>query len=319
MREGLFIKKNKERWEKVEHGKTADADEIAKEFIQLVDDLAYAKTFYPTSRVTQYINTLAAKIYLGIYQNRKEETNRIIQFWKIDLPLTIRKHHPVIFFSFLIFLLFFSVGFFSSMTDELFVRQMLTDGYVDMTEQNIENGNPFGVYQYGNSFIMWIGFMINNITVSLKYFVKGIFFGILSLYSLITESIRLGAFEYMFYKHGLGAKAVVTVLIHGILELTAIIIACAAGVVMGKSILFTGTISRLNSLRQGTKDGVKIIIGLMPIFIIAGFFEGFVTRHYRMPLVQSLSLLFVSGVFVIWYFVVYPIILQKRLSRERKW
>jgi uncharacterized membrane protein SpoIIM required for sporulation len=166
---------------------------------------------------------------------------------------------------------------------------------------------------------MWIGFMINNITVSLKYFVKGIFFGILSLYSLITESIRLGAFEYMFYKHGLGARAVVTVLIHGILELTAIIIACAAGVVMGKSILFTGTISRLNSLRQGTKDGVKIIIGLMPIFIIAGFFEGFVTRHYRMPLVQSLSLLFVSGVFVIWYFVVYPIILQKRLSRERKW
>jgi uncharacterized membrane protein SpoIIM required for sporulation len=314
LREGLFIKKNKDRWEKVQQGKVTDADETAKEFIQLVDDLAYAKTFYPASKVTQYINSLAAKIYLSIYQNRKEESNRLINFWKTDLPLTIRKHHSIILFSFLIFLLFFCVGFFSSMNDEQFVRQMLTDNYVDMTEQNIENGNPFGVYQYGNSLLMWIGFMINNITVSLKYFVKGIFFGILSLYSLITESVRLGAFEYMFYKHGLGGRAVLTVLIHGILELTAIIIACAAGVVMGKSILFAGTISRLDSLRQGAKDGVKIIIGLMPVFIVAGFFEGFVTRYYKMPLLVSLFLLLLSSVFVIWYFIIYPILLQKKVG-----
>jgi uncharacterized membrane protein SpoIIM required for sporulation len=317
LREGLFIKKNKDRWERVQEHQAADADEMAKDFTQLVDDLAYAKTFYPSSRVTQYINSLASRIYLGIYQNRKEESNRLITFWKYDLPLTIRKHHLVILFSFFIFLLFFSVGFFSSMSDENFVREMLSDGYVDMTEQNIQNGNPFGVYQYGNSFLMWVGFMINNIAVSLKYFVKGIFFGVLSIYSLMTESVRLGAFEYMFYKHGLGGKAVVTVLLHGMLELTAIIIACAAGVVMGKSILFTGTISRLDSLRQGAKDGVKIVIGLMPVFIVAGFFEGFVTRHYRMPLALSLSLLLVSSLFVIWYFIIYPIKLKRRLDARK--
>jgi uncharacterized membrane protein SpoIIM required for sporulation len=163
---------------------------------------------------------------------------------------------------------------------------------------------------------MWVGFMINNITISLKYFVKGILFGVLSIYSLMTESVRLGAFEYMFYKHGLGGKAVLTVLLHGILELTAIIIACAAGVVMGKSILFTGTISRLQSLQRGTKDGVKIIIGLMPVFIIAGFFEGFVTRHYKMPLALIILLLTISAAFVTWYFVVYPIKLERQAKRR---
>ena len=55
---------------------------------------------------------------------------------------------------------------------------------------------------------------------------------------MVKESVRLGAFEYMFYAKGLGGKAVLTVLLHGFLELTAIIIACAAGIVLGKGFLF---------------------------------------------------------------------------------
>lgn len=308
----MFIKRNKDRWEKVQQGAATDPDEMATNFIQLVDDLAYAKTFYPTSRVTHYINSLAARIYLGIYQNRKEESNRIVNFWKRDLPLTIRKHHGVILFSFIIFAVFFSIGFFSSMKDDSFVRQMLGDDYVNMTEENIENGNPFGVYQSGSSFLMWVGFMINNIMVSLMYFVRGIAFGVLTITALMKESVRIGAFEYMFYAKGLGGQAVVTILLHGLLELTAIIIACAAGIVLGKSFLFPGTIKRLDALRQGAKDGVKIVIGLMPVFAVAAFFEGFVTRHYRMPLFLSLSLLAISGTFVIWYFIIYPIRLQRK-------
>lgn len=311
MREGLFIKKNKDRWQKVQQGKTTEADEMARDFIKLTDDLAYAKTFYPSSRVTQYINSLAAGIYLGIYQSRKEDSNRITHFWKYDLPLTIRRHHSVVLFAFVLFALFFAVGFFSSMKDESFVRQMLGDGYVDMTEEYIQKGNPFGVYESGNSFLMWLGFMINNIMVSLLYFVRGLLFGILTITALVKEAVRLGAFEYMFYAKGLGGKAVITVLLHGFLELTAIIIACAAGIVLGKSYLFPGTRKRLDAFRQGAKDGVKIVIGLMPVFALAAFIEGFITRYHKMPVFLSLSLLLASAFFVIYYFVVYPIRLQR--------
>jgi len=316
LREGLFIKKNKDRWEKTEYMPPDDADELARDFIRLTDDLAYAKTFYPTSRVTAYINSLAARIYLGIYQNRKEEAGRISRFFKYDLPLTIRKHHSVILFAFLLFVLFFSVGFFSAQKDEGFVRQMLGDHYVDMTEKNIEAGNPFGVYESGNSFLMWMGFMINNIMVSLIYFVRGIFFGIFSATALVKESVRLGAFEYLFYAKGLGGQAVFTVLLHGFLELTAIIISCAAGIVLGKSYLFPGTIKRLEAFKVGAKDGVKIVIGLMPVFAIAAFFEGFVTRHYKMSVWLSSALLLLSAAFVIFYFVIYPIRLQKKNTRN---
>ncbi len=316
MREGAFIQKNKDRWEQTAQSGFDDPDDMAAEFIRLTDDLAYAKTFYPHSKVTRYINTLAARIYLRIYQSRKEESNRILKFWVRDVPLTISKHHPVILFCFLIFALFFCVGFFSSMQDEAFVRQMLGDGYVDGTEQNIEAGNPFGVYQSGSSFLMWCGFMINNIMVSLMYFVRGILFCFLTIIALVKESVRVGAFEYMFYAKGLGGQAVITILLHGLLELTAIIISCAAGVVLGKSVLFTGTVSRLDSLRQGVKDGVTIIVGLMPVFGVAAFFEGFVTRHYRMPVYLSGTLLSLSGAFVIWYFIIYPIRLKRQAKSE---
>ena len=287
---------------------------MAREFTRLVDDLGYAKTFYPTSKVTQYINSLATRIYLNIYKNRKEESNRLVHFWKYDVPLTIRKHHGTILFAFILFVLFFVVGFFSAKQDENFTRDVLGNGYVNMTEKNIDEGNPFGVYRSGNSFLMWLGLMINNIVVSLMYFVKGIFFGILSLYSMIKEAIRLGAFEYMFFSKGLGGKAAVTVLIHGMLELTAIIVASGAGVILGKSFLFPGTISRWKSLQRGVKDGVKIVIGLMPIFAIAAFFEGFVTRYYNMPILLSSALLLASGSFIVWYFIIYPIRLEKKLK-----
>jgi len=315
LREGLFIKKNKDRWERLEQETPVNPDEMASDFTKLVDDLAYAKTFYPTSRVTQYINSLAAKIYLGIYRNRKEESNRIVKFWKYDVPIAIRKHHLVILFALIIFFVFFSIGFFSSVKEPGFVREVLGDAYVDMTEKNIREGNPFNVYANENSFVMWMWIMLNNILVSFRYFFRGIALGIPSLTALGKESIRLGAFEHMFSAKGLGGQAVITVLIHGMLELTAIIITCAAGVVMGTGYLFPKTGRRFDAFRDGVKDGVKMVLGLIPVFVIAAFFEGYVTRYYKMPLPLNILILMVTSSFVIWYFIIYPIRLENRLKK----
>ncbi|RYY84797.1 MAG: stage II sporulation protein M, partial [Chitinophagaceae bacterium] len=123
-------------------------------------------------------------------------------------------------------------------------------------------------------------------------------------------------FEHMFYAHGLGANAVVTVLLHGLLELTAIILTCGAGLVMGTSFLFPGTQRRIKAFREGVKDGVKIIAALIPVFMVAAFIEGYITRHYKMPLVYSLTILGLTGAFIIWYFVVYP--WQLHLQEKKK-
>lgn len=316
MREGLFIKKNKDRWERLEHQAPVDPDEMASDFTKLVDDLAYAKTFYPHSRVTQYINSLASKIYLGIYRNRKEETNPIVKLWKYGVPLAVRRHHRTVLFCFVVFVVFFAIGFFSSAKDPLFVRQVLGDGYVEMTEKNIREGNPFDVYTSENSFLMWVMIMFNNITLSFQYFLRGIFLGLPSLAGLAKNSIMVGVFEEMFQKHGLGFQWVLSVLIHGMFELTALIIGCSSGVVLGTSFLFPKTGRRLDAFREGARDGVKMIIGLVPMFIVAAFFESYVTRYYKMPLPLSLLILLLTTSFVIWYFIIYPIKLEQKLNRQ---
>jgi len=313
VREALFIKKHKKKWSKIQQSQATNPDEMANDFTELVNDLAYAKTFYPTSKVTQFINGQASKIYLSIYKNRKEESNRIVTFWKYDLPLTIRRYHRVILFMFIFFCIFFVVGFFSSRQDETFVRQMLSDDYVDKTIQNIEEGNPFGIYQSGSSFLSWMGIMINNIKVALVYFSEGIFFGILTIKDIMTESISIGSFHYLFFSRGLGLQWALAVLIHGTLELWSIIVAGAAGVILGMGLLFPGTTKRIDSLKRAAKDGVKITIGVLPVFIIAAFFEGFVTRHYKMHWIFSSLILFSSTIFIIWYFIIYPIRLQRKL------
>jgi uncharacterized membrane protein SpoIIM required for sporulation len=284
--------------------------------VGLVDDLSYAKTYYPTSRVTKYINGLASRIYLGIYQNRKEESNRLLRFWKFDVPLTVYKHRRILLFSFFVFFLFYTVGFFTARHDPSFVRDVFGNDYVDQTERNIEQGNPFGIYQQGDSFFMWIAIMINNIIVSFKYFGEGLLLGIFSLKELSQESMRVGTFNFLFFAKGYGTKFVLAVMIHGLLELTAIVMSCGAGAVMGTSYLFPGTRSRLDAFKDGVKDGVVIVVGLVPVLMLAAFYEGFVTRYYTMPLVLNLLLLGSSMALIIFYFVLYPLKLKRR-EKER--
>ena len=285
---------------------------MATEFIQTVDDLSYAKTFYPTSKTTRFLNAIASRMYLGIYQNRKEDSNRLLLFVQYDLPRTIRKHHPVLLFAFALFATFFIVGVFSAKGDESFIRGIFGDDYVNMTEDNISKGNPFGVYQTGTPILMWVGILWNNVSVAFKMTIWGIAIGLFPIYQLILEGIRLGAFETLFSQKGLGGDFFLTVFIHGTLEISAVIIAGAAGIVIGKSYLFPGTLTRLQAFRQGAKEACKIVIGLVPIFTVAAFFEGFVTRHAGMPVWGKLLILGGSLSFIIGYFVVYPIWLEQQ-------
>jgi len=130
---------------------------------------------------------------------------------------------------------------------------------------------------------------------------------------MVQNAAMVGAFDQFFAAKGLGLQFFLVVFVHGTLELTAIIIAGAAGLILGKSFLFPGTIRRIDAFKQGAKDGVKIMIGLMPVFGLAAFFEGFITRLYNDISVFTTIITSVSIVFVIWYFVIYPI----RLGNSR--
>jgi uncharacterized membrane protein SpoIIM required for sporulation len=126
----------------------------------------------------------------------------------------------------------------------------------------------------------------------------------------------LGVFEHLFFKHGLGLQSILVVFIHGTLEISAIVVSGMAGLVLGNSILFPKTFTRAQSIRYGVKDGVKIMVGLIPVFTVAAFFEGFVTRHTDMPLVISISILLASLSFVVFYYIYYPAVVMRRTTQH---
>jgi uncharacterized membrane protein SpoIIM required for sporulation len=314
LREALFIKRNHRRWNQIQDNPSDHPDEMAQEFAQLVEDLGYSKTFYPVSKTTQYLNGVAAKKYLAIYQNKKEKTSRVTGFFKFTLPLIIAKHQSALLVSFCLFVLFVAVGVFSAKNDENFMRQILGDRYVDMTLQNIKDGHPFGVYGYGNEVLSFIYIFINNMYVSLLEFGGGILLGYTTITGLVYNSIMVGAFEYMFYNNGLLKDSLLTILIHGTLELSTFVISATSGIVLAKSWLFPGTLKRIDALKLGAKEGVIIAMSNVPMLFIAAFFEGFVTRHTDMPLWLKLLIIIVSLAIVIGYFIVYPIRLKRRLN-----
>ncbi len=315
MRESAFVKQNKDRWEEfervVKNQHAAPPDKLAELFIQITDDLSLSRTQYPESRTTQYLNSLASKIHGEIYKNKKEEKSRFILFWKEELPAVVYGVQRQLLYAFIIFVIAGIMGAVSTAHDDTFVRLILGDGYVNMTLENIKNGNPTKVYSSNGEIDMFFMITLNNIMVSLKVFVFGVFFSLGTGLFLFYNALMVGTFMMFFYNESQLSQALPVILLHGTIELSSIVIAAAAGFVMGNSILFPGTYSRLTAFKMGAIKGLKIVTGLIPFFIIAGFIESFITRYAFMHWSIKTLIIGLSAFLIIYYFVLYPIQLKR--------
>ncbi|GGW94185.1 stage II sporulation protein M [Salegentibacter mishustinae] len=316
MREAAFVKQNKDKWLKFEsllqNKNNLRPEQLSNIYIEVSDHLSYSKTFYPKSNTTTYLNQLAASAHQKVYKNKKESRNRFITFFTKEFPLFFYNFQKQLLLSFLIFALFSAAGAFSAASDHTFVRSILGDAYVNMTLQNIAEGDPMAVYKKMSETDMFLGITINNIRVSLLAFSMGILAGIGTVFILMQNAVMLGSFQYFFYDQGLLWESARTIWIHGTIEISVIIIAGCAGLVVGKSILFPGTYTRLVSFTKGVKNGLKIVISTIPFFIIAGFLEGFVTRQTQMPDWLAILIIGSSLALILFYYIFYPHILNKK-------
>lgn len=318
MKEVVFLDRNSKKWKEFEdllvNESTTNPDSIADLYIQLTDDLSYAQTFYPNSSTTEYLNQLSVGIHQQIYKNQKAKKGKFKQFWTTDLPLILFQTRKQLLYSLLIFLVSTLLGVVSTKNDQSFVRAILGDDYVNMTISNIKKGDPMAVYKHDGQTEMFLNITVNNIKVSFMAFVFGILTAFGSGFILFKNGIMLGSFSYFFVENGLFWESTRVIWIHGTLEIAAIIISGGAGIVLGNSIIFPGTLPRKTSMQIGVSKGIKIIIGIIPMFIVAGFLEGYVTRHTEMTMGLSWSIIICSLLFVIWYFIIKPKQVYQKLS-----
>ena len=309
MKEVTFIRQNLDKWRGYEttvESTLSTPDELADAYIDITSDLAFSQTHYPKSRITLYLNNLASAIHHRIYRSKRERWSRIVTFWTREMPQIMWHARKELCISFLIFVVSALVGALSQWLDPEFSRLILGNSYVDMTLQNIENGTPMAVYGSGSEGTMFFGITINNIMVSFRAFASGLLTSFATGLLLFCNGVMIGAFQTFFAQHGLLWDSFLAVWLHGTIEISAIIVAGAAGIAMGNGWLFPGTYGRLYSFRRGAMKGLKIVIGTVPLFCVAGFIESFLTRHTEFPDAFRLTVILLSAIFIVYYYIVLP-------------
>lgn len=320
MREIAFIKQNKKKWldfEQAIFGKSnKNPDELANLYIHLVNDLSYAQTYYPKSKTVVYLNYLASTIYQKIYKTKREDKNKLIHFFKIDVPLLVYENRRFLNFAFLLFFIFVVVGVVSARYDEGFVRMYFGDEYVNMTLENIKKGNPVAVYKMSSSWASFIGITLNNIKVGALCYIYGFFGGLGTFLYYFSNMVMLGSFQYFFYEQGVLWQSVRGIWIHGCMEIFAIVIEAACGFMLGASILFPQTFSRLDSLKIGFSNSLKIYLSTIPFTIFAGFLEGFITRYaLEMPKFLGIFIILSTLSLISFYYLIYPKIVFRKMNK----
>ncbi|MBO9694028.1 stage II sporulation protein M [Chryseobacterium sp.] len=321
MREVYFIKQNKEKWlgiEQVIQGKIKkNPDDLSSLYINLINDLSFAQTYYPKSNTTVYLNHLSAQIFQKIYKTKRVEENRLVYFFKTEVPLLMYQYRRYLMYAFLFFILFTLIGVLSAIYDKDFVNIILGEGYVNETIENIKNNNAVGVYQSGSTWGSTIGIIFNNIQVGAKLYIYGIAGGVGTLFALLSNSVMLGAFQYFFYDYGALKDSARGIWLHGVFEIFAMVVEAMCGLILGASILFPRTFSRFNSFKKGFKDSFKIFLSTVPFTVCAGIIEGYVTRHaLKMPLVLNLIIILGSLVIIGFYYFVYPSVVNKKTNKH---
>jgi len=324
LKETDFIEQNKKKWNRFEQlyeSKSNDPEELSELYMDITDDLSYSQTFYSKRTVRVYLNQLAQKVYTGVHKQKGESLKKFITVWKTSLPIEIYRARKNLLFALIAFVLYAVIGAVTTAVDPEFPRMVMGDGYVDMTLENIKNGNPLAVYESESQINMFVQITSNNMKVAFMTFFVGFFFTFGTHILLFYNGIMLGAFQYFFHVKGLLITSFLGIWIHGAFEISAIVLAGGAGITAGNGLLFPKSYTRLQSLQIATKRGLKIMLSLVPFIIIAGFLESFVTANYQeLPNWSKWMLILLSFGIILFYYLFYPIYVARKhpdlLSKE---
>lgn len=315
MKESRFVTQNSPKWNdfhKAVTSKEKDPGSLSKLFVQITDDLSFARTFYPNRSIRNYLNALAETIFIQIHRNKKSGFSDFVKFWKTSLPLMNYEARGEFLVSFLVFALAVAIGMLSSAYDQSFPAFILGEDYVDMALKNIEKGDPMSVYKEFLPFNGFLQITLNNLLVASYTFVFGVFSAIGTLFIMLYNGVMVGSFQQFYINQGLFRESFLTIWQHGTMEISSIIISGAAGLTMGKGLLFPGSYSRLLSFSMSARRGVKIFIGIIPPIILAGFIESYLTRYTEIPDPVRLLFIALSLSLMLAYYIWYP----RRVARS---
>lgn len=245
-------------------------------------DLARARTLYPGTDVERDLNAMTQSGYGLIYGGKPVE--KAEPFFTRRYPALVRRNIVFVLVSLAIFAAFATTGFFIDKLDPRLRGAVIPARVQDEFESQIEKKGrvdrdiPLGAMSVFSSQLI-----SNNVRVSFLVFALGCTFGVGTVYVMAVNGLVLGALGRTFFERGLMENYFAFIMPHGAIELTAIIIAGAAGLRIGWAMLNPGELPFAASLRRGAAEAVELIFGVVVMLVIAGLIEAYFTPIQSIP------------------------------------
>ena len=261
-------------------------------------DLSLCRSHFPGDPLSSELNSLVIRAMMHVGSSRDADLKRVRSFFTDTIPELKSRLKHLFVVSFIVFSVSILAGFLLTKLNPYAANAIAGDRYIHMTLNNINEGDPFAVYKSGLRYAMSGFIMANNIKVAFNAFAFGAIWGIGTFFILFYNGLMLGSIAALFSSHGLLLDFYLTVMIHGTLELFAIIVAGAAGLRLGQALFRPGKFSRKDALARFGMEAFYTCLAMVPIFIIAAILESYVTpldlSKFSKAAIQVLSFLFIA-------------------------
>ena len=288
MKENRFIQVREELWNTFEKAldefertratkKKTSTEVFITQYRAVSHDLSIARTRHYGANLISRLNTLVLRGHNLIYFSRTGWLEKIYRFYANTFPNEVRKNKKWVFVSLILFSLPWILVSFCIAQSDTFVYTILSEESVFEVEQMYNPSNPLwtdGPHP-ADQLTMLGGYIFNNTSIGLITFVSGIGFGLVTLFVLLLNSVLLGARVAHLTAIGYGLTLYPFVIGHGAFELTAIVIAGAAGLRLAAALYFPGNLGRKTALRQGISEVMTLVAGFFTMFIVAAVIEAF--------------------------------------------
>jgi len=270
----------------------SELQELGLLYRQIAADLSTVREDPAGKQLAGYLNQLLGRAHNLVYMGNRSRATDAVRFFSETYPRIFRETFSYTATAFVIFLAGAAIGLLVSLNDPGFQRYLLGEGMMKTIEgHKMWTHSVVAVKPLASSKIM-----TNNISVALSTFAGGMLAGIGTLYMLLFNGLLLGVVGTACWQAHMSLQFWSFVAPHGVLELPAIFIAAGAGLILARGLLFPGLLPRRDSLRQSAQLAVRLLVGVIPILVIAGTIEGFLSPT---DLHAAVKLLFGAAMFTL--------------------
>lgn len=267
--------------------------ELGRLYRQTTSDLAVARRDFRQHRVTEYLNGLVGRAHGQIYRNEVTTWNRLRDFVLLTFPRVWRATLPFTIVAFLLFFIPAVVAFAVAYRDPNNASLLFPDAeyLAEQIKAQEEWWLEINNSRTGNAAVI----AANNILVTIMAFAGGMTLGLLTVYAMVNNGLLLGTVGGLSAFYGFSGRLWGFVAAHGAIELSVIFFAGGAGLQLAWAVLHPGLLTRGAALRQAAQRAVVIMLGCVPLLLIAGTIEAFISPS-ELPLWFKLLVSTATGV-----------------------